>query len=374
MFDLFFNTFLLTVTYILVPLSLFVFLSKLRVFSSISAKLLLFTAMALGPFLVTLLLYYQFLFVPHHADYFYVLTTCLITLLPLSGLSRKLCSDIVRPLREYFFFIKKESPVHKEHTLQLIYAGNTRFVDTKKILVLFTLFFFIFNIFYCMQNSLTGHDMLEYSLYGDNLYSKKKIEYVKDIYDRKSGFYYVGLHGPSLPLFKTWERLANNLVFKGYATDFLFRSISVYYRIILFYLGLLLILPSGLWASMFWFILYNLPIGFFNFSTFPHIDSFRICLICLTLYYFYHLLHLRSNSYFVLFAICCGAQSFVHSLGVFIAVIMGVILFLFYPDKILQRLGKTLALLAIVLIFGNIHYVLDALTGTGWIFRNIKFY
>jgi len=76
----------------------------------------------------------------------------------------------------------------------------------------------------------------------------------------------------------------------------------------------------------------------------------------------------------LLLGLFTGAQAYIHSLGVFIALFIGISFFAFFPSNWKQKLQYCFLLFLVILFAGGIHYVMDVFFGTGWIFQEIKYY
>ena len=105
-----------------------------------------------------------------------------------------------------------------------------------------------------------------------------------------------------------------------------------------------------------------------------HIDSYRMFFFSLTFLFTLEQIHKPNPKLLPLFAFVAGISAFTHSLGVIISVIFGICLLLFLQKEWLYKVKYLSGFIALVLLFGGIHYILDIVFGTGWIFNEIDFY
>jgi hypothetical protein len=320
----------------------------------VDKSLVILLGIGFSPFLIALLVYYCLLIIPNQADALYLAIT-------------------------YGCFVAIGLITRKEIAGLLIGVKSTLafFFKTKKILFLGAILMsmcFIFGwSFYLSSKHLTEHDVLEYAVQGKVFYESKLIGYSAHRYDPISGFYYVGLHGFSFPLQATNERMLNAIF--GFQGDLLFKSFNSLYGILIL-AGLFIyslkrngfIFAASLGLSL------TLSYGFFETIMKYHIDNFRIFYFMASIFLITVYLKKTDLRILVLTSIFLAAQANSHSLGCMLAILELLILFLLVNKSLLIKV-KEFGIAAIVfLIFGALHYVLDVLIGTGWIFQEVKFY
>jgi hypothetical protein len=326
---------------------------------------------ALAPFLTTLILYYLFLLLPHHSDAFYV-SSIVFFFLSIFFLHLPYTKSITGRWLQAIS-IHKPNPSQTKDLLSVSYAGRNLNLSISKSLLIASVVQIVLSSLYIAQSPLTGHDTLEYAILGKSMGVEKAIYYQQHPYNPSTGFYYVGLHGHSYNLIRTWEFLWGNLFGKP-DSDRYFRLLSAYYYLLMFLLGWKLLYQKGIRSLFIWFLLTYLPVGFFAFITNPHVDAYRVCLISISLLLLYHAIDTSNKFIFFLFCIYCGSQAFIHSLGVFIASICFLAFLIFQRESIFMKIKSTLVFVLLFLLMGNIHYLMDVFWGTGWIFKEIKFY
>lgn len=235
-----------------------------------------------------------------------------------------------------------------------------------------TLFLAVVTVLFLLNKPLVDHDVLEYGVQGRIFLRDKAIVYQRYMHDASTGFHYVGLHGHSFPLLFTWEGL--NSTWLGIHGDMWVRSITMWYAWLLIAFCWALLRRVGRWVAVAGGITLAAPIGFLFLMTIYHLDSYRIFFFTVALAAFVALLQQPTRDRLLLFAVLAGAQAFIHSVGAILAGVMVAVLLFALPMPILPRLQWLLRGLAVMLLVGTIHYVVDVFKGTGWIFQDIIWY
>lgn len=363
------------ITYVFFAGITFLFFLKLDNKFSMPKNILFICSLAFTPFLVSLLLHYLLWLFPLHSAGFYI-SSVIVSFIFLGIISYSKLSDLVSFIRTAFFDFSL-------HTASKYSAFKTKYleVEIKKInlninkILFFVLLVIVFSnwIFATLNNQFTGHDMLEYAIQAKHFVLEKKIEYVENRFHTENQFYYVGLHGFSFPLLGTWEFLFYDF-FEWSGGDYFFRSISGFYALLL--VSLLFIISNQYNKFLPWIIVIYMwfTYGFYLILTSYHIDNFRITMITISFLLLWY--GLKNENYFILIllALFCGAQAYIHSLGVFISVFIVASYFLFSQEKLSNKIPKILLLGVLIILFGGIHYIMDVWKGTGWIFQEIKYY
>lgn len=318
------------------------------------------------------MMYYSLLLFPSQPAYFYFLLTSSVFMIP-GFIYRKSAGPGMRKiLKLQFKDLYQADSAHADRA-EIKVFNKLIFLRTDKLFVLLSLFFFVGTGISTTKSFVSGHDMLEYSIQGKYFAEHKNIVYEKFHFHPENDFYYVGLHGYSFPLLRTWEYLIGE-IFTNTDCDYFFKNLSVFYYLLLYLFGFTLLSRKPFYSKILWFMLLCLPLGFSGFMIGPHIDSYRICMISLSFFTLYSAI--ESNNHFVhmLLFMFTGAQAFIHSLGVFIAALIVLGFFLYIEQQMKKKLLLTAIFGLVILLMGNIHYVLDTFMGTGWIFQTIKYY
>ena len=327
----------------------------LKLFSNktfkINSKLLLSFGMGFAPYLTSILLYYLLCFIPNQSSFFYF-GAIGITYLGLAFFSKVEIKEMLNSIKSSF---RRLSVVFRIFTVAV------------------TFFLFMGWSFYINYKPIAEHDKLEYAVQGKVFFDSKKIEYSEYNFNEENAFYYVGLHGYSFPLIASWERIQNELA--TVQSDLLFRSLNSIY-------GILIVLTLALIGYLYvdknvgLVLLFALPFtyGFFETMVKYHIDFYRIFFLNLAVFGLFKAIKTPSVSMAVLLGILLGAQANAHSLGALLFIIQFAVFFFFIPFNLIKKLKLTSIALLFALAFGAIHYIIDIIWGTGWIFQEIKFY
>lgn len=247
-----------------------------------------------------------------------------------------------------------------------------RWVKILMILVL-CLFYMGWN-YYISKKFVTEHDTLEYAVQGNVFFKDRCINYSKHRYDKESGFYYVGLHGFSFPLIRTFENMSNKFL---NSNDLFFRSVnSIYGLFIILIIMFVTIEKTSLLYGLIVSSALLLNYGFFENIMKYHLDNYRVFFVILSFYMMYVFLKTNSLHLLPLLSFILGAQGNIHSLGFMISIIQMMVLFFYLIKKFSWRAGvkKFLIVGLLAMLFGGVHYLIDITAGTGWIFKDIKFY
>lgn len=324
----------------------------------IPACILFILSLGIAPGLIAMIQYYSLLLLPGQSSLTYLLliTVKFVFLFSISTTELKAYQKIFKEIKQW----------HQKYFQKTI----------AKISLVAGVLFFMLTLFYLnyyiQSKTITEHDTLEYAVQGKVFYNDKSISYSDHRYDEQSGFYYVGLHGFTFPLLATTERMMNDVA--GFNGDQYFRSVNMFFGfLIAFFLYVYLnrySLMLGVLATLSLVICYGFFETFFKY----HIDNTRIFYLLAAIFMLMEYIKSSRISTLILFSILLGLQVNSHSLGALMGMIELFVLFLFVQGSILSRM-KTVALASgIVLIFGGVHYVLDVMIGTGWIFQDLKFY
>jgi hypothetical protein len=238
----------------------------------------------------------------------------------------------------------------------------------KEIVILYGTLLLLIPLF--LIRPISGHDFIEYCLFGKMLAERGTIDWSNYWYNAQTGFYYVGLHGFSFPLFGSIEFWWCNKLLQVEPKFLLLKSISVYYGVMIIANGYIIF--SYLKKNLFWHFLVFLFTSFYFFTFFTnfHIDTFRTSLLLLTITFLFLIFENKVKFDLNIFAFISGMAAFTHSLNAIVLFITCIFpLIHFKPNA-----SKIIIYFAIMVFSGYIHYILDILLGAGWIFRDIKFY
>ena len=316
-----------------------------------------FISLLLAPACVSTLLFYLLWLLPKQKPIFY---PGMIVVIGLIGIISRLYRSKVRPT------LNMQTSIYKIKSI--IIPGNLPPLG----LISFLLFISIIQI---ASGEVNDHDWFEYGTLGKVLFQKKQILFQKVKYFKETGFYFIGLHGYTVPLFKTMEEFINAII--GARDDFFFRTISYYYNILLFTWICLKLLKINVWASTLYLLLMIINIkAFSTIFSICSIDPVRLSLLYIFLYTIYRLQKSNEFTTYLLLGFLAGIAAFVHSLSMIItSLAIGVIVLVdLYKQPRGNKLIQAGVLILVFLLSGGIYYLMETLSGTGWIFQEINYY
>lgn len=353
--------------------SLALFSSLIR-YSSKSKSELLIYSLGLGPAITSLLIYFLLVLIPGQGDLFYFLVI-LAVFSSLALYNRKYWKEILKYSDKLKNRVRSFWKISfKKEQLQKAWTFQNNLIPVRLVCLLFVFTGFLTMLYSTVVTPIIGHDLLEYAIQSDIFYLSKSIDYSPHRFDPNSGFYYVGLHGFSFPLLSTWESIFDG-VFTSTYSDLYFKSLTGYYTTLTMLLAFIWLRKVNSLLSIFSSFALISSYGFFVQAMSFHLDTYRIfmfsCAFIFTLY------TIEKVGWFnlICMGVFTGLSAFTHSLGVFLAVFACFTLFVMLKNvTLLERFKYLVLVVLIILLFGGVHYVLDIVNGTGWIFKEIKFY
>lgn len=324
--------------YIIAPFFVFGMINKIYPDSTIKQFNVLISLIT-GPLLFTLINYYSLLIPFSNNNYAFYLFFFVITLIVITSL--------IWVIKGSFNSLLK--------------------LNKKELLIFYVALLLLIPLF--TLKPIAGHDFIEYCLFGKMLATRGTINWSNYWYDAQSGFYYVGLHGFSFPLFGSIEVWLSNKM-QVVPKFLLIKSVTIYYALII--IANAFFLFSYLKKNLFWHFLVLLfsSFYFFTFVTNFHIDTYRTSLLLLCITFLFLIFENKIKIDLNIFALICGMAAFTHSLNAIVLFVSFFIPFIFIKNKA----GKILVYFLVLFFSGYIHYFLDVVFGAGWIFKEIKFY
>ncbi len=330
-------------------------------------------SLGLGPAVTSLLLYYLLIVIPAQSDVVYF-TLIIILFLGILIRNRSI--------------LKSEFKDWTQQCLKLLSSWNMRFskntikdtvllkndVLAKRSLSALVFLYLAITLYTTALKPVFGHDILEYLVQSDIFYLTKEIHFDAHRFDSGSGYYYVGLHGFSYPLLGLWESITDGVFGSNYY-DHYFKFQTGYYAILLILLMYTWLRKMDARMAAGAVIALTMSYGFFLLSYNFHLDTYRIFFFSLAFIFTVRYISEKEPTYLILLGIFSGLSAFTHSLGVFMFVFSCIVLVLM-TDWLewIKRFKAVAIVVVIMLLFGGIHYLFDIGFGTGWIFKNIKFY
>ncbi|MFN7845886.1 MAG: hypothetical protein ACK5P4_01595 [Bacteroidota bacterium] len=366
---------LFILTYFYNSFSLNALVLKLDTDHVIEQPLALIFSLALAPYITTLILYYLLWLFPFQSAllYVFIVIICFTVILVLSKSKVTTIRRFILSKFNFFDTNNKGAALILDNKFFKIYTNERIVLFTNLIplsILLVVAFFWLKQI---IGTPISGHDMLEYAIQAKHFAREKLIAYIPNRYHAENNFFYVGLHGFSFPLIGTWEYLFSE-IFGIYDNDYLLRSVTGYYGILILVLIYHFIKKYSRFYALSAITLLFSSYGFYLMVTDYHIDTYRIFMILAAFAGLGLAIKHPSNITLILFGVFAAAQAYIHSLGVFIAIFLSLSFFIFYPAKFSKKAVQSLVLFFIIMLFGGVHYVMDVFLGTGWIFQEIKYY
>jgi hypothetical protein len=366
---------LFILTYFYNSFSLNALVLKLDTDHVIEQPLALIFSLALAPYITTLILYYLLWLFPFQSAllYVFIVIICFTVILVLSKSKVTTIRRFILSKFNFFDTNNKGAALILDNKFFKIYTNERIVLFTNLIplsILLVVAFFWLKQI---IGTPISGHDMLEYAIQAKHFAREKLIAYIPNRYHAENNFFYVGLHGFSFPLIGTWEYLFSE-IFGIYDNDYLLRSVTGYYGILILVLVYHFIKKYSRFYALSAITLLFSSYGFYLMVTDYHIDTYRIFMILAAFAGLGLAIKYPSSITLILFGVFTAAQAYIHSLGVFIAIFLSLSFFIFYPAKFSKKAVQSLVLFFIIMLFGGVHYVMDVFLGTGWIFQEIKYY
>jgi hypothetical protein len=305
---------------------------------------LMLYSMGTGPVFTVLILYFLLLCLPGYSITFYLL--CII------GIYVAL-----------FFFARRSIPL----LLKEIVAYFSRPRKPGTMLYILTVFILVIIFFSLYAGSIIhtpidGHDTLVYGNIGKVYYKDKAITYSKYSSDPENGFVFSGSPKPSFSLLLTWEMIINHSL-RHPQDDLYFRSISAYYAFLIICIGFYWTARKNRWLALLGVITLLSSLRFFLTIVTYHLDSYRVFFLLLSWIFLAYSIKRKDRLSLFLLGLYSGFAAFTHLIGVFTAVVNILTLFLFDQNNFKLKLFRTITVGLLILLFGGIHYVLEALYG-----------
>jgi len=329
---------------------------------------LLLYSLGLGPVFTVLILYFLLMLIPGHSDLFYLVLVSLIYLLLLIW-CRKSVSLLLTEIKGYF-----KSSFSKKRYRTFFSLKKIEHATYILLLLILLIGFLILHLSNTLQTPLEGHDILTYGNIGKIYYQEKAITYSKNIYNKENGFFFSGSPKPSFSLLLTWEMILNGCFHQEVSSekpydmsfDIYFRSTSAYYGLLIIFMLFFWLHKRNKYLALLGVLVLLSGLRFFLMLVNYHMDSYRIFFLLLSWIFLAYTIKNRDHFSFFLLGVFSGFTAFSHLIGVAVAMINCIALFIFLEKPFKERLIKTFVLSLLVLAFGGIHYLLDAFYGAKW--------
>ena len=317
---------------------------------------LMLYALGLGPVFTVLLLYYLLL-VLHGLPNFFYLAAVFLVYLALLVWSRKSVPLAVLGVPSCLGALVAIFRAGKWKRL-----GHILYFSFLLVLLVVFMYLYLGSI---LQVPIADHDILVHGNIGKMYYQEKALTYSENISNSIDGFFFIGSPKPSFSLLLTWEMMMN----RGFAGsndlsfDMYFRSISVYYGLLILAVAFYWLYRRNRYLALLGIVVLFSGLKFFQVFMSYHLDSYRLFFLILSWVFLAYSLRSKAPLAFLLLGVFSGFTAFTHLIGVLAALVNVLVFFLFQEASFKERLLKTMALSLIILLFGGIHYVLEALWG-----------
>lgn len=294
--------------------------------------------LGLGPILISLILYFLFLFFPNKAGLFYVSIVGFIFLLILI-ISRNKFLENLRDLSSFFIGLKEK-----------IRSAEKDFLIMAVLAIAIVIYIFVQGVAF----PIVSHDGCVYAYYGRQLYEQKNLDnYPMTGPDEQTGAFLRVSHPPGLPLLYTWFFLVQG----DTQSDILLRTVSPMYAFFLIILlWIVLKRRAGKYCGIFG-VLLMLSAPVFVFQSYANsIDPMRLFFIFSSFVFLAWLLELESINVALLVAILTGLAMYMHVTGVLILTVVIFLYLLFSKENLKKRVGIVLTIGVIAILIGGIHY------------------
>lgn len=360
------------VTYGLGGLALWLCLMRWNKTQKVSNTELLLYAAGMGPAAATLLLYYLLWLLPGQADVFYVGSISFL-FVALIAWNKKLLGTAFANVRGVLKHMGRSlnEPFGSEGEHGLI-EDVKRFVFSDRTFFLFFILLAVWSIGLTIAKPLNSHDMLIYASQGKVFYQDKLISYGPVRWDEASNYLYIGLHAFSFPLQTTWDLLWNGVF--GTKGDWYTRSLNFHYLLLLFSMAYYHLRKVDVrLALLAVFVLVFTKISLDKIMYYS-LDTYRLFFFTAMVFLLLKAVKHNDWSSTIGMGIMGGFAAGAHSFGVIVLPIVGFAFLVCLPGHLIKdRLPKVGVVALLFLLTGALHYIIDILWGTGWIFQDIKF-
>ena len=322
-------------------------------------------ALGLGPMITSLLLYYLLLFLPRRSDLFYAVFIGLIYLL-LAVLGRR--NFLV--IRGGFGLKVKETKAGFHRLSPSNKIGWLAFIA---VLGIFLAVFFYFYFDHTLKLPLDETDALKYGTLGKVLYQEKSMAFRWIRTYPKTGFYQIINHAPAYSLLLTWEKIWNGVFHVN--QDLYFKSINAYYALLLWGVFVFWLAKRSRALALTGSLALFSGFSFFYTLAQQNLDALRVFFLGLSWIFLVYAVEKKAEFPMYALGIFSGLAAYAHTIGAVLVIFNVVVFFIFMKQPWKLKIRKTAILIALIMVFGWFHYLLDIFWGFGWvIFKRIATY
>jgi hypothetical protein len=262
------------------------------------------------------------------------------------------------------FFISHSYSKKKENLKDWFSARYTVF---SIISVLAITVFIALDLTKILRHQIIGHDFLVYGIMGKILYAEKSLDPIWiDNFSTQGFIYGIVRKPPSLSLILTWELIISSFFSEN--NDLYFKSVSIYYSILIVMILYILLSKKNIPLAILGVFALITAQEFFNTMLFVHIDSFRIFFHSVSLIFLFYSIKHKDGFSILMLGICSGLSTFSHTIGLVLAALNPIVLFIFLEEKLKLRFLKTLNVVSCMFLFGASHQIFNLVWGRNWLF------
>ncbi|HLP48668.1 MAG TPA: hypothetical protein VK186_17790 [Candidatus Deferrimicrobium sp.] len=314
---------------------------------------LMLYSLGLGPVFTVLILYYLLLVIHGLPNNFYLAAVFLVYLVLLAW-GRKSIPLLLRGLRAKFRTAWMAGK--RKRWGHILYFSF--------LLALLAAFIYLY-LGSILKVPIADHDTLVHGNIGKMYYMEKAVKYSDNMFNSIDGFFFIGSPKPSFSLLLTWEMIMNRSFAGGndLSFDMYFRSISVYYGLLILLVVFYWLYKKNRYLALLGILVLFSGLKFFQLFISYHLDSYRLFFLILSWIFLAYSLKNREPLAFFLLGVFSGFTAFTHLIGLLVALVNGLAFFIFQEAPFKERLLKSLTLGLVMVLFGGIHYILEALWG-----------
>jgi len=305
-------------------------------------------SLGLGPVFTVLILYYLLLLIPRQTHLFYLAGIFLVYLLLFLGAGKGF-QRIFGQMKEFFKIFRAVPGTAIYWCMLLVVLVGVLSLYPVSIL----------------KTPVEGHDALIYGNLGKTYYHERQVPYEKVMKPRQNGFYFQGSTKPSFSLLLTWEMMLNSgNANQSQQFDLYFRSISGYYGLLIIAVVFLWLYRKNKFLALLGILVLLSGLRFFLMLVDYHLDSYRIFFLLVSWIWLAYTIKKRDHLSFFLLGVFSGFMAFTHVIGLVAALVNGLAFLIFAEQGFLERTVKTAAFFGLTVVFGGVHYLLEALYGS----------
>ena len=330
-------------TYIILGHALALLLLKLLRNHPIDKLSVIFVSLGLAPGIVSLILYFSFIVIPHAPSYAYIcIVLAIFTLMVL--VSWRSYPLLIQAYRSLF---------DKAHSLLAAWLR----IGLALLIIVVVLFIFYKAVLFPIE----GYDQLQHATIGRMIYQDRSLEQFPLMQPSEQGLTLNVAYPPGLHMLYTWTYLLQGSVASDIGVRFVSPMYVVFTLLLLWRWGKLLGRNSGLFAML---IMAMVP-WYMHQAASNSIDAYRIFFVCASLYLAYQLTQSRSIPLIVITGFALALSVFSHTLGILAIPVAAAAYLVFSDGKLFTRVG-TAAVFSSIACLGAVEFARRFIIAGSW--------